>query len=103
MRSSACQPSSGSACVNVLCLYSYGRLWSVCEVDVVPCADAVVAVTVMYVLLFVLHVCMCIKNGKSGPHYCWRKGSTQFAQQFVTAVTDPPLVDCVIWILMMSS
>ena len=25
-----------------------------------------------------------------------REGSTQFAQQFVTAVTDPPLVGCVV-------
>ena len=35
-----------------------GRLWSVCEVVVVPYVDAVVAVTVMRVLLFVLHVCL---------------------------------------------
>ena len=33
-------------------------MWSVCEVVVVPYVDAVVAVTVMCVLLFVLHVCM---------------------------------------------
>ena len=26
-----------------------------------------------------------------------RDGSTQFAQQFVTAVTAPPLVGCVVW------
>ena len=33
--------------------------WSVCEVVVVPyVVDAVVAVTVKHVLLFVLHVCM---------------------------------------------
>ena len=39
------------------------------------------------------------KNGKSGPH-CWgREGLTQLAQQFVTAVTAPPLVGCVIWSL----
>ena len=31
---------------------------SVCEVVLVPYVDAVVAVTVMRVLLFVLHVCM---------------------------------------------
>ena len=37
------------------------------------------------------------KNGKSGTH-CWgREGATQFAQQFVTAVTAPPLVGCVVW------
>ena len=36
----------------------FGRLWSVCEVVVLPYVDAVVAVTVMRVLLFVLHVCM---------------------------------------------
>ena len=34
-----------------------GRLWSVSEVVLVPYVDAVVAVTVMCVLLFVLHVC----------------------------------------------
>ena len=37
------------------------------------------------------------KNGKSGPH-CWgRGGSTQFAQQFESTVTAPPLVGCVVW------
>ena len=44
-------------CVD-LCLWSCGRLWSVCEVVVVPYVDAVVAVIVMRVLLFVLHVCL---------------------------------------------
>ena len=39
----------------------------------------------------------CPKNGKSGPH-CWgREGSTQFAQQFLSAVTAPPLVGYVVW------
>ena len=33
-------------------------MWSVCEVVVVPYVDAEVAVTVIRVLLFVLHVCM---------------------------------------------
>ena len=41
----------------MLCLSSCGRLSSVCEVVVVPYVDAVVDVTVMRVLLFVLHVC----------------------------------------------
>ena len=37
------------------------------------------------------------KPGKSGPH-CWgREGSTQFAHQFVIAVTAPPLAGCIIW------
>ena len=36
----------------------YVVMWSVYEVVVVPYVDAVVAVTVMRVLLFVLHVCM---------------------------------------------
>ena len=37
------------------------------------------------------------KNGKSGPH-CWRREvSTQFVQQFVTAVTAVPHVCCVGW------
>ena len=34
------------------------RPWSVGEIVLVPYVDAVVAVTVMRVLLFVLHVCM---------------------------------------------
>ena len=42
--------------VFVLCLLSCGRLWSVCEVVVVSYVYAVVSVTVMRVLLFVLHV-----------------------------------------------
>ena len=42
----------------MLCLWLDGRLWSVCEVVVVPYMDAVLAVTVMRVLLFVLHVCL---------------------------------------------
>ena len=33
------------------------------------------------------------------PHFWGRQGSTQFAQQFVTAVTAPPLVGCVVWSL----
>ena len=33
-----------------------GRLWSVCEVVLVPYVDAVVAGTVMCVMVFVLHV-----------------------------------------------
>ena len=33
-------------------------MWSVCRVVVVPYVDAVVAVTVMRVLLFVWHVCL---------------------------------------------
>ena len=37
------------------------------------------------------------KNGKSGPHYWGRGGSTQFAQQLEFAVTAPPLVGCVVW------
>ena len=39
------------------------------------------------------------KNGKSGPH-CWgRVVLTQFALQFVSAVTAPLLVGCVVWSL----
>ena len=37
---------------------SRGCHWSVCEVFFEPYVDAVVAVSVMHVLLFVLHVCM---------------------------------------------
>ena len=45
-------------CVPVLCLWSCGRLWSICEFVVVPYVDEVVTVTVMRVLLFVLYVCL---------------------------------------------
>ena len=35
--------------------------------------------------------------GKSGTH-CWgREVSIQFVQQFVTTVTAPPIVGCVVW------
>ena len=44
----------------VFCLWSCGRLWSVCEVVVVANVDAVVAVTVMRVLLFVLRVLLFV-------------------------------------------
>ena len=47
--------------VSLCCVCSHvhcGRLWSVYEVVVVPYVDAVVVVTMMRVLLFVLHVCM---------------------------------------------
>ena len=48
----------------MLCLWSCGRLLSVCEVVVVPYVYAVVAVTVRRVLLFVLHVwCEVDDNG----------------------------------------
>ena len=45
---------SGSVCLCCVC----SSPWSVCEVVLVLYVDAVVAVTVMHVLLFVLHVCM---------------------------------------------
>ena len=41
----------------------------------------------------------CKKNGKSGTHRWGQEVSTQFAQQFVTGVTAPPLVACVVWSL----
>ena len=42
-----------------MCLCGVSNHWSVCEVAVVPYVVlAVVAVTVMHVLLFVLHVCV---------------------------------------------
>ena len=44
----------------MLCLWSCDRLWSVCEVVVVPYVDAVVAVTVMRVLLFVFLLTECV-------------------------------------------
>ena len=37
------------------------------------------------------------KPGKLSSHYWGREGSTQFAQQLVSAVTAPPLVGCVVW------
>ena len=51
------------------CLHACDRLFSVCEVVLIPYVDAVVAVTVMRVLLFVLHVCMlreCEGDGNAG-------------------------------------
>ena len=36
-------------------------------------------------------------HGKSGTHYWGREVSTQFAQQFVTGMTAPPLVGSVVW------
>ena len=45
-------------CVLVWCLWSFCRLWSVCDVVLVPYVDVVVPVTVMRGLLFVLHVCI---------------------------------------------
>ena len=46
--------TAGSVCLCGIC-----SPWSVCEVVVVPyVASAVVAVTVIHVLLFVLHVCV---------------------------------------------
>ena len=37
------------------------------------------------------------QNSQTGSH-CWgREVSTQFAQQFVTAMTTPPLVSCFVW------
>ena len=54
----------------VWCLLSYCRPWSVCEVVMVPyVVGAIVVVTVMHVLLFVLHVCMlreCVGDGNAG-------------------------------------
>ena len=45
--------------IGSVCLCGVCSPWSVCEVVVVPYVlGAVVAVTVMHVLLFVLHVCM---------------------------------------------
>ena len=39
-------------------MWLFGRLWSVCEVVLVPYVDEAVDVTVMRVLLFVLRLCM---------------------------------------------
>ena len=50
-----------AASVSLCC--DCGRLWCVCKVVVVPYVDAVVAVSVMHVLLFVLHVCMMRECG----------------------------------------
>ena len=41
----------------------------------------------------------CTENGKLGPH-CWgRDVSTLLVRQFLTAVTAPPVVGCVVWSL----
>ena len=45
--------------LSLLALCGVSSPWSVCEVVIVPyVVSAVVAVTVMHVLLFVLHVCV---------------------------------------------
>ena len=36
-------------------------------------------------------------HGRHAPKTVNREGSTQFAQQFLSAVTAPPLVGCVVW------
>ena len=46
-------PTFTTGYVSLCCVCSHGRLWSVCEVIAVP--YAVFAVTVMYVLSFVLN------------------------------------------------
>ena len=45
--------TAGSVCLYGVC----SRLWFVCEVVLVPYVDVMVAVTVMRILLFALHVC----------------------------------------------
>ena len=51
--------TAGSVCSCGVCCSPVVVLWGVCEVVVVPyVVGAVVAVTVMHVLLFVLHMCM---------------------------------------------
>ena len=39
----------------------------------------------------------CPKKGKLGPHFWGLEVSTLFARQFITHVTAPPLVGCVVW------
>ena len=46
--------TAGSVSLRCVC----GHVWSVCDFVVVPYVDEAVAVTVMCVLLFVLHVCL---------------------------------------------
>ena len=56
--------TAGSVC---LCLCGACGPWSVCEVVVVPyVVSVVVAVTVMHVLLFVLHLCRCEGDSNVG-------------------------------------
>ena len=49
--------------------------------------------------MFAIVICLVLLMCKSGPHCCGREGSTQFVQHLVSAVTDPPLVGCVVWSL----
>ena len=49
-----------------------GRLWSVCDVAVVPYVGAVVAVTVMRLLLFVLHVLRVCEGPRVTVMLVWR-------------------------------
>ena len=49
---------------------------SVCEVVLVSYVDAVVAVTVIHVLLFVLHVCMLREGAKVTAMLVWWYGGS---------------------------
>ena len=59
--------------MTVWCLYSCIRPWSACEIVLVPYVDAVVTVTVICVLLFVLHVCMLreCEGARATPILVW--------------------------------
>ena len=49
------------------------------------------------------HGWLAHEHGKLGPH-CWGwEVSTQFAQQFVSAVSAPPIVGCGVWSLVYAS
>ena len=54
----------GGGYVSLCCVC--GRLWSVCDVVVVSYVNAMVAVTVMHLMLFVLHVFMLRESEGDG-------------------------------------
>ena len=82
------------------CIY----LWQISQLQTCLCVvvgPGLVSTSPAFMRSSASHLAGCmagmLKNGKSGPH-CWgREFSTQFAQQFVTAVTAPLRVGCVVW------
>ena len=77
----------------LMCIY----LWQISQIQ--TCLCVFVRPGFFTTSQAIQRICMAglPKNCKSGPH-CWgREVSTQFAQQFGTAVAATLLVGCVVW------
>ena len=75
------------------------RLWQISQIN--PCLCVVVLTSLAFMRRSVRHPAgprgWLAKIGKSGLNHWGWEVSTQFAWQFVIAVTAPPLVVCVVW------